>query len=246
MNGIAEAFRALYDATGINFSVLYDLHDRAQWVAGIGMTIKLVILTVVPSLVLGLAGAILCRSGNWLVRLLNQIYVQVFRNTPPLAQIYLFYFAISPIFQTLHADGVNRPNLSSMTWAVISLSLLQGAFTIEILRAGLLAVPKELRDASDALGISRVAYFLVTELPLAIRISLPALQSNVVNSIKTTSLAYAIGVPEMFYAANQIWSDKSNVAEMMVTYLICNAVLVGAVSLIFKYAEARMRVPGHD
>ncbi len=62
-------------------------------------------------------------------------------------------------------------------------------------------------------------------LPLAFRISLPALNNNLVNLVKTTTLAYAIAVPEMLYVANQIWSDELNVPEMMNVLLI---IYVGA------------------
>ena len=57
-------------------------------------------------------------------------------------------------------------------------------------------------------------------LPLAFRISLPALNNNLVNLVKTTTIAYAIAVPEMLYVANQIWSDELNVPEMMNVLLI--------------------------
>ena len=64
-------------------------------------------------------------------------------------------------------------------------------------------------------------------LPLAFRISLPALNNNLVNLVKTTTLAYAIAVPEMLYVSSQIWSDALNVPEMMNVLLLCYFALVG-------------------
>jgi polar amino acid transport system permease protein len=82
-------------------------------------------------------------------------------------------------------------------------------------------------------------------LPLAFRISLPALNNNLVNLIKTTTIAYAIAVPEMLYVANQIWSDESNVPEMMNVLLIVYVSLVGILVWIMGRWERALRIPGY-
>jgi len=81
-------------------------------------------------------------------------------------------------------------------------------------------------------------------LPLAFRISLPALNNNLVNLVKTTTLAYAIAVPEMLYVSSQIWSDELNVPVMMNVLLICYFVLVGALVYGMNRWERAIRVPG--
>src|SRR3546814_14444770 len=63
--------------------------------------------------------------------------------------------------------------------------------------------------AAEALGYTRLQTYIYIVLPLAFRVCLPALNNNLVNLVKTTTLAYAIAVPEMLYMANQIWSDRS-------------------------------------
>ena len=82
-------------------------------------------------------------------------------------------------------------------------------------------------------------------LPLAFRISLPALNNNLVNLIKTTTIAYAIAVPEMLYVANQIWSDELNVPEMMNMLLIIYVGLVGVLVCAMARWERAMRIPGY-
>ena len=116
--------------------------------------------------------------------------------------------------------GISVPLVSNFTWAVICLSLYAGAFNVEIFRAGIEAVPRETVEAAESLGYSRLKAYVFVILPLAFRISLPALNNNLVNLIKTTTIAYAIAVPEMLYVANQIWSDELNVPEMMNMLLI--------------------------
>src|SRR3546814_15751608 len=81
-------------------------------------------------------------------------------------------------------------------------------------------------------------------LPLAFRVCLPALNNNLVNLVKTTTLAYAIAVPEMLYMANQIWSDSVNVPEMMTFLLLAYVFLVGDLVWAMQRWERAMGLPG--
>ena len=82
-------------------------------------------------------------------------------------------------------------------------------------------------------------------LPLAFRVVLPALNNNLVNLVKTTTLAYAIAVPEMLYEANQIWSDNVNVTEMMIFLLLAYFALVGVLVSGMNRWERAMKIPGY-
>ncbi|MGQ0674897.1 MAG: ABC transporter permease subunit [Rhodospirillales bacterium] len=135
--------------------------------------------------------------------------------------------------------------VSNFAWAVICLSFYAGAFNVEIFRAGVEAVPKETVEAAEALGYSRLRAYVFIVLPLAFRISLPALNNNLVNLVKTTTIAYAIAVPEMLYVANQIWSDEVNVPEMMNVLLAIYVSLVGVVVYAMGKWERALRVPGY-
>ena len=174
-----------------------------------------------------------------------QGYIQFFRNTPPLVQLYFFYFALGSYLRMTTETGLSVPLVSNFAWAVIGLSLYAGAFNVEIFRAGIEAVPRETVEAAEALGYSRLKAYVFVILPLAFRISLPALNNNLVNLIKTTTVAYAIAVPEMLYVANQIWSDELNVPEMMNTLLIIYVGLVGILVYAMTRWERAMRIPGY-
>jgi polar amino acid transport system permease protein len=80
--------------------------------------------------------------------------------------------------------------------------------------------------------------------PLALRITMPAMTNNLVNLVKTTTLAYAIAVPELVYMSAQIWSEQVNVPEMMVVLLISYVALVGIINQFMQWLEARIKVPG--
>jgi polar amino acid transport system permease protein len=238
-------FRELYASTGIKLTIFYDAFDRARFINGFLTSLRLMALCIVASVAIGVMGAFIQRSRLTLIRATMAVYIQFFRNTPPLIQLYFFYFALGSYLRVTNEMGLAVPIVSNFTWAAICLSLYAGAFNVEIFRAGIEAVPKETSDAAEALGYSRVGAYIHVILPLALRISLPALNNNLVNLVKTTTIAYAIAVPEMLYVANQIWSDELNVPEMMNVLLIVYVMLVGIVVYVMGRWERAMRVPGY-
>ena len=246
MEAFFEWFRVLYDDTGINLPFLYDSYDRNRMIDGFFMTIKLSVVCLFFSVIIGMVGAWLQGSPlKWTRRIVNG-YIQLFRNTPPLVQLYFFYFAIGTILPKVTNDyGGQEPILGSFAWAVISLSFFAGAFNVEIFRSGIEAVPDSTIEAAEALGFSRLQVYKDITLPLAFRVILPALNNNLVNLVKTTTLAYAIAVPEMLYEANQIWSDNVNVTEMMLFMLLSYFFLVGILVFGMHRWERAMKIPGY-
>ena len=238
-------FRWLYEATGIKLTIFYDPFDRSRFFDGFLTSVRLMVLCIVVSLVIGVLGAWVQGSRFRGLRLAMQGYIQFFRNTPPIVQLYFFYFALGSYLRVTTDAGFSVPLVSNFTWAVIGLSLYAGAFNVEIFRAGIEAVPKETVEAAESLGYSRLRAYAHVILPLAFRITLPALNNNLVNLIKTTTVAYAIAVPEMLYVANQIWSDELNVPEMMNTLLIIYVALVGLLVYVMGRWERAMRIPGY-
>src|SRR5581483_6911408 len=195
--------------------------------------------------VIGVVGAWIQGSRFRVLRLITQGYIQFFRNTPPLVQLYFFYFALGSYLKVTGQNGIAVPIVSNFTWAVICLSFYAGAFNVEIFRAGIEAVQRETLEAAESLGYSRLKAYTYVILPLAFRISLPALNNNLVNLVKTTTIAYAIAVPEMLYVSAQIWSDELNVPEMMNVLLIVYLFLVGVLVWIMARWERALRVPGY-
>jgi polar amino acid transport system permease protein len=234
-------FRWLNDAHGVNLTILYDSFDRQRFLEGIGTTVLLSTVCIVISVAIGAIGAWLQSSRHTLVRLGVQAYVQFFRNTPSLIQLYFFYFAVDATLAQL--IGV-RHLFGSFGWAVFALSLFAGAFNVEIFRSGIEAVPKATVEAAESLGYSTFGIYRYVVLPLALRISLPALNNNLVNLVKTTTLAYAISVPETLWVANQIWSDALNTFEMMNVVWAVYLVIVCSLVLAMNRFERWLQVPG--
>jgi polar amino acid transport system permease protein len=241
LDPVSEWFRWLYDAHGINLTIFYDPIDRQKFLRGIWTTVELSVACVALSTIVGIVGAWLQQSSLVWTRRLVQAYIQFFRNTPPLIQLYFFYFALDAAVARM--IGVHNI-MGSFGWAFIALSFFAGAYNVEIFRAGIEAVPRSTVEAAESLGYTRLGAYRHVVLPLAFRVSLPAFNNNLVNLVKTTTIAYAIATPEALYMANQIWSDNSNVPEMMNVVWVLYLLLVGVLVWLMGRWERSMRVPG--
>ena len=140
--------------------------------------------------------------------------------------------------------GLPVPLVGSFAWAVLSLSLYAGAFNVESFRAGLGAVHGSYEEAALALGYTRGQALLRVVLPLGLRFSSASLANNLVDLTKATTVAYAIGVSELLYVSNQIWSDSLNTFEMMNVILVIYLLITGAVVWGIAALQRSLRLPG--
>lgn len=242
---IAPFFRRLYEQTGLNFIVFYDKYEYGRFLTGASISLQLIFWSLFLSLVIGVLGAWTQGSRNASLRVGVNAYIQAFRNTPPMIQLLFFYFGLGAFTPAVDMGGYSEPLISSFAWAIISLGIFGGAFNIEIFRAGLEAVPESTHEAAESLGFSRWQTFLFVTLPLAFRISLPALTNNLVSLAKTTSLAYVISVPEMTYVLNQVWSDNVNVPEMMLLLFVFYILVVTILASALHALERKLVLPGY-
>ena len=218
---------------GLDFSVVYTY--RVALLQGLLHTISITFASLLLGLALGLAFACLLYLPFAPVRWLIQCYIEILRDTPLVVALFWIHFAL-PV-----ATGISTTAFQS---GFVAMALQSSAYLADVVRAGIQAVPRGQWDAADSLGLSRLWKWLDIVLPLAFRISLPALNNNLVNLVKTTTLAYAIAVPEMLYVSSQIWSDELNVPVMMNVLLICYFLLVGILVYLMHRWERAIRVPG--
>ncbi|MCF1504608.1 amino acid ABC transporter permease [Afifella sp. H1R] len=242
---IAPLFQRLYDETGLNFIVFYDRYEYDRFVSGIAISLQLIFWSILLSLIIGVLGAWVQTSRSRLLRGVVNGYIQLFRNTPPLIQLLFFYFGLGAFTPQVDMGGYYEPLISSFSWAILSLGIFGGAFNVEIFRSGIEAVPKSTAEAAESLCFSRWQTYAYVTLPLAFRISLPALTNNLVSLAKTTSLAYVISVPEMTYTLNQVWSDNINVPEMMLVLFLFYVIIVSLIAAGLHWLEKRLALPGY-
>lgn len=242
---IGPFFRSLNDRTGWNFNVFYDPYEYGRFLAGAATTLQLIAWSLALSLLIGVLGAWAQGARSRALRWGVDAYIQAFRNTPPMIQLLFFYFGLGAFTPAIDMGGYSQPLISSFAWAVIALGIFGGAFNVEIFRAGIEAVPDSTLEAAESLCFSRFQTYLYVTLPLAFRISLPALTNNLVSLAKTTSLAYIITVPEMTYVLNQVWSDNLNVPEMMLVLFGFYIVVVTLLAAGLHAVERRLMLPGY-
>ena len=245
LGGVAAFFEELARAGGPNFSIFYDRFDLASYLRGVMTTLELSTAVVVGSILVGVVMASIRLHAIRPVKWAIAAYVMLFRNTPQLAQLYFFYYGVGALMpEVTGPGGAMQPLFDNFTWCVIAFSLTGGAFNAEILRAGLQAVPKEMHEAAETLGYSRGKALLFIIWPLAIRICLPALNNNLVTLIKSTTIAYAIGVREVLEATTTIMLSSSNVVEMMTVLLLTFLTIVSIWSTAMRWLERRLKLPG--
>ncbi len=181
-------------------------------------TVEVSVYAIALATLLGIAGAAARRSRFGWLRALGAAYVEVFRNTPLLVQIFFIFFGLPRV-------GIR---LSAFQSGLLALALYTGAYNAEVFRAGLEAVPRGLREAAAALGLSTWQQFRFVELPLAARISLPALGNNFVALVKNSSLVSTIGMVELTFTARDLeaWTFRSFEIYGMATLVYLGLVLV--------------------
>lgn len=245
MEYFADFFRELYETTGWNFIMFYEQYEYDRFLEGMWVSLKLIFASLAFSLVVGFVGAWAQGAKSKILRYGISGYIQLFRNTPPFVQILFFYFVLGNLTPSYDAGGYQEAYIGSFGWAVISLGFFAGAFNVEIFRSGIEAVPESTVEAAEALGYTRLMSYIHIIFPLAFRVCLPALNNNLVNLLKTTTLAYGIAVPEMMYTSNQIWSDNVNVTEMMIVLFIYYVGLVAVLVYGMHRWEKKMKIPGY-
>lgn len=241
-----ELLQAWFTSWGVNLTILWDPIDRQRFLLGLTLTIALSVLSVAISLVIGVLGAWM-KGCRWdLPRQLVTLYVEVFRNTPLLIQLFFFYFGLGALLSFELNDGNAQSQLIvNFFWALLVLGIHAGAYQVEAIRGSLDAVPRSTIEAAQSLGLNPAQTFRKVVLPLALRNALPSVGNSLVQAVKATSVAYAIAVPELTYAANRIWSDNFNVPEMMVVLFITYFTLLGLVSMGMRAIERRLTLPGY-
>ena len=177
-----------------------------EWlVSGLMLTLELSAMGIVFSFLLGLLIAVMRMSHIRPVRWFAHVYLEFFRNTPLLVQIFFWYFGSYKILPEAVNDWLNSTNFEFAA-ALIALTIYTSAFIAEDIRSGVLSIPKEQMEAARSAGFSYLRSMQYIILPQAVRITVPPLVNQFLNLAKNSSLAMTIGVMELTYQARQVES----------------------------------------
>jgi polar amino acid transport system permease protein len=197
---------------------------------GVLTTLHLSIVTMVFGLAIGVAGAAGRLYGGPILRAAIGTYVEVIRNTPLLVQLFIVFFGLPSI-------GLR---LDALTAAQISLAINLGAYSVEIVRAGLQAIPRAQIEAGHSLGLSGFQVFRYIVLTPALKIMFPSLASQFILLMLATSIASQIAVHDLFHAASIIQSrtfrDFEVYTVITVLYLGLALLLRGFFALVYRAA----------
>ena len=177
-----------------------------EWIlSGVKVTLQLSVVSVALSFILGLLIAVMRMSNVKPVLWFSHAYLEFFRNTPLLVQIFFWYFGSYKILPMVVNDWLNSMNFEFAA-AVIALTIYTSAFIAEDIRSGVRSIPKEQMEASRSSGFSYLRSMQYIILPQAVRITVPPLVNQFLNLAKNSSLAMTIGVMELTYQARQVES----------------------------------------
>ena len=194
------------------------------------LALQITLAGFVLAFVIAAAAALARNSGNRLLRAVATCYVEAIRNTPVLLQIFIVYFALPSV-------GIR---MSAVVAGTIALGVNVGAYLAEVLRAGILAVPKGQLEAAQILGLSRVAILLNVVAPQALRNVYPSIVNNLVQVLLGTSLLSTIAVPEITGAATVINARTLLFVQVfgiaVGLYLVLSYGLSFAASVVERYA----------
>ncbi len=197
---------------------------------GAGLTIFISAVAMFFALVLGMVMAALSQVPGRLIPGLVRAYVEVFRNTPLLIQIFIVYFGLPQLGLRL------SPFLSGIS----ALVLYASAYNAEVFRAGLEAVPWGQHEAARSTGLSALQTMRYVIVPQALRISFPALGNNLVSLVKNSSLVSVIGMVDLMFVANDISFNNFRTFEIYGATAVLYVVLVLALTRALSLAERRL------
>ena len=204
-----------------------------QLSSGMGITLEIFFVTLVTSLILGLALALVRMSKMQILSLLAKIYISIMRGTPLMLQLLVVYFGPYFIF------GIQITRTYRLTAVLIGFSLNYAAYFAEIYRAGISAIPEGQYEAAKLLGYSKVQTFVHIIMPQVIKRIIPPVANETITLVKDTSLAFTLAVAEVFTLTKQLVAAESSMIPFVVAgvfYYIFNLL----VALFFDYLEKRL------
>ena len=215
------------------FDPAYLLAQVPALLRGVAMTLVLTALSVLLSLAIGVVGAGVRTQRVPVLAPLIGGYVEVVRNTPILVQLFFLFYGLPAIGARM-----------SLFWTgVVCLTLWGGAYQVENLRGGFAAVERGLREAGQALNLRTLTFLRHVAIPIALRVSLPAMVNTAISQLKNSSYLQAIGLAELTFVALDRVATDFRAIEMFSALGVIYVGLVFALSAGAARIERRLNRP---
>ncbi|QYX29971.1 amino acid ABC transporter permease [Sphaerospermopsis torques-reginae] len=241
--------------TPINYNPT-DTYLRALWV-GLINSLRVAILGIIFTTIVGITAGIARLSDNWLVRNISLVYVEIFRNTPLLLQLLFWYFAVflslpnleNKIsvfgFINLSQNGLEVLGFNltpEFLTLLLGLTFYTGAFIAEIVRGGIKSVAKGQWEAGLSLGLKSTFLMRLVIFPQALRVIIPPLTSQYLNLTKNSSLAIAIGYPDIYFVASTTFNQTGKAVEVMILIMLTYLTLSLIISLMMNLINLKFQI----
>jgi polar amino acid transport system permease protein len=237
--------------------------DTGRWEAnilllGLFTTLRLSFWGMVLAVMIGFIFGLMRVSSRLFFRLVGRTYIELIRNTPPLVLVFIFYYFITDqILVYLSIDDMvqNSPGwlnrfisfffaepalLNPFLSGVLTLALFQGAYIAEIVRAGIQAIKKEQWESAWSLGLNKWQVMRLIILPEAIRIMLPPLGNEFINTVKWSSIVSIISIQELTFQGLQVMASTHATIELWLTISVIYLVLCLILSVIVARIERQL------
>ena len=204
-----------------------------QLAGGMAVSTQIFVITLLFSLPLGLVIAFGRMSKNKLIQTIVKVYISIMRGTPLMLQLMVVYFGPYYLFRIKVGSGYRL-------WATfIGFVINYAAYFAEIYRSGIQSMPAGQYEAAKLLGYSRTQTFFRIILPQVIKRILPSVTNEVITLVKDTSLAFTIGVLEMFTQAKALASSQTSMIPFVAAglfYYVFNLI----VAVVMEYTEKKL------
>jgi polar amino acid transport system permease protein len=244
------------------YIIRYD-ETQHRWVAnlllqGLLETIRIAIWAGLFALIIGVVMGLCRLSHNLLLRLIARSYVELIRNIPPLVFIFVFYFfltgQVTPFlgidqFVRTASPGTlavidalfGQPRfLPAVISALVCLSLFEGAYVTEIVRAGVQSIEKGQWEAAASVGMSRLLTLRLVALPQAIQRVVPPLAGQFISLVKDSSIVSLISIQELAFLGSEVSASTGRVFEVWIVVSALYFVVCFGLSLAFGKLERRL------
>ena len=222
--------------------------DGAWWqmlASGLQWTLLVALFAWIMAFVLGsLIGVARTTDKPWLTRCGNA-YVELFRNIPLIVQFFLWYFVVPGLVPAVKAWVITLdPTQHQFVTAIVCLGIFTSARIAEQVRSGIQSLAGGQRNAGYAVGLTQAQTYRYVLLPMAYRIIIPPLTSELMNLIKNTAVAYSIGLTELFFRTREMGEMTFRYFEAFAAATLVYIVISMAANRVMAWIERRVAVPG--
>lgn len=195
------------------------------------LTLKIGWIGVALATLIGLVSAVVIHFRIPVLSVIFKIYIEIFRNTPLLIQLFFLYFALPKI-------GVK---ISAEVCGWLGLGLLGGSYMSEAFRSGIEAIDIVQRESALSLGMTDFQVMIHIVLPQALSYSTPAFVANIIFLLKETSVFSAISLMDLMFRAKDLIGLYYNTAEYLALLVVFYLIILLPVSILGTVLERRLR-----